>query len=299
MLAPKLNLIVEYSNEPWNYAFPASNWMKEQAIAKWPDQIAKGVSPYTLQSSWYGLRAAQLCKIVKAEFGADASRVKCVMGGFAQNAWTSAQEMDCPYGKAENGGQACYTNFDALAIAPYFGAYIGNMDYRSFVKTWYTDADGGLSKLFQELTGQDANGNKVTPPLYGKVKESYVDGAVAQAKTWMQSNKNEAASRGLPLLSYEGGQHLIMGNGDNDQQWLNLITAANRDPRMGVAYMQHLTDWQAVGGQQYTLFNHLGQPSKYGAWGLKETQNDTSGPKWQAILPYRDTKQCWWANCSR
>ncbi len=298
LLAPKLNLIVEYSNEPWNYAFPAANWMKEQAAAMWPDQVAKGVSVYTLQSSWYGMRSAQLCKIVKTEFGADASRVKCVMNGFAQNAWTSAQEMDCPYAQSII-GQACYKVMDGLAIAPYFGAYIGDQSVRGTVKTWYTQPDGGVSKLFEEILGQDANGNKVTPPLYGKTKDSYIDGAVAQAKTWMQANKNEAAARGLPLMSYEGGQHLVMYPGDTDQQWLNLMTAANRDPRMGTAYTRTLADWQAVGGQVYTLFNHVYRPGKYGAWGLKETQYQESNPKWQAVLPYRDTKQCWWPNCTR
>jgi hypothetical protein len=297
-LAPKLNLIVEYSNEPWNYAFPAASWMKDQAAATWPDQVAKGVSVYTLQSSWYGMRAAQLCKIIKTEFGADAGRVKCVFNGFAQNAWTSAQMMDCPYAVSKI-GQACYKQMDALAIAPYFGAYIGAQSVRSTVKTWYTQADGGVSKLFEEILGQDANGTKVTPPLYGKTNESYIDGAVAQAKTWMQSNKNEASSRGLPMMSYEGGQHLVMYGGDTDQQWLNLMTAANRDPRMGKAYTRHLADWEAVGGAQYTLFNHVYRPSKYGIWGLKETQGQEGNYKWQAVLPYRDTKPCWWANCTR
>ena len=298
LLAPKLNLIVEYSNEPWNYAFPAANWMKDQAAATWPDQVAKGVSVYTLQSNWYGMRSAQLCKIVKAEFGADASRVKCVLNGFAQNAWTSAQEMDCPYAVAQV-GQACYKGMDAMAIAPYFGAYIGDMGVRSTVKTWYTQPDGGLNKLFEEILGTDVNGNKVTPPLYGKTKESYIDGAVAQAKTWMASNQKEATARGVPMMSYEGGQHLIMGNGDNDQQWLNLLIAANRDPRMGTAYTRTLADWRAVGGQAYTLFNHVYRPGKYGAWGLKEVQGQESNYKWQAVLPYRDTVNCWWTGCQR
>jgi hypothetical protein len=115
----------------------------------------------------------------------------------------------------------------------------------------------------------------------------------------MQANKNESSSRGLPLLAYEGGQHLIMYPGDSDQQWLNLMTAANRDPRMATAYTRTLADWQAVGGTIYTLFNHVYRPSKYGVWGLKESEFQNSNVKWQAVLPYRDTKECWWANCAR
>ncbi len=301
MLAPKLNLIVEYSNEPWNYGFSQALWMRDQAAATWPDQIAKGVSVYELQPSWYGMRAAQLCKIVKTEFGADASRVKCVFNGQASNSWMSQQQMDCPYALSKMGGQACYKGMDGLAVAPYFGGYIGDpaKATRDVVKTWYTDSDGGVGKLFQEILGQDANGNKVTPPLYGKNSESYIGGAVAQVKTWMQANQNVTSARGLPLLAYEGGQHLIMYPGDTDQQWLNLMTAANRDPRMATAYTRTLGDWQTVGGTIYTLFNHVYKPSKYGVWGLKETEFQNSNVKWQAVLPYRDTKQCWWNGCTR
>lgn len=297
-LAPKLNLIVEYSNEPWNYAFPASHWMREQARATWPDQIAKGISDYELQPSWYAMRSSQLCQVIKKEFGADAARVKCVLNGQASNSWISEQQLDCPFAVSKL-GQACHKIVDGLAIAPYFGSYIGEQSVRSTVRTWYSEPDGGLGKLFQEILGQDANGNKVTPPLYGKTRESYIDGAVAQVKTWMVANKNIASARGLPLLAYEGGQHLVMYGGDTDQQWLNLMTAANRDPRMGTAYTRTLNDWQAAGGQIYALYNHVYKPSKYGVWGLKETEYQENNVKWQAVLPYRDTKQCWWAGCTR
>jgi hypothetical protein len=295
-LAPKLNLYVEYSNETWNYGFQQATWILEQAAKTWPDQVAKGVSKYTLAPSWYGMRSAQLCKIIKAEFGAEASRVKCVLNSQAGYVWMNQQHMDCPYAAAQLGG-ACYKFMDALAIAPYFGNYIADAGVRNIVKTWYTQPDGGVSKLFEEILGQDANGNKVTPPLYGKTGESHIDGAVAKAKTWMQFSQKEAAARGLPLLAYEGGQHLVAT--DNDQQWLNLITAANRDPRMGTAYTRTLADWQASSGQLYTVFNHVYKPSRYGMWGPKETQSDNSNPKWKAVLPYRDTKNCWWAGCTR
>jgi hypothetical protein len=298
LLAPKLNLIVEYSNEPWNYGFSQSHWMREQARAMWPDQIAKGKSDYELQPSWYAQRSVQLCQIVKKEFGADAARVKCVFNGQASNSWISAQQMDCPFAVSKL-GQACSKFMDGMAIAPYFASHIGDPAVRSTVKTWYTQPDGGLNKMFEEILGVDANGNKVTPPLYGKTRESDIDGSVAQVKKWMTANKTEATNRGLPLMAYEGGQHLIMYAGDNDQQWLNLMIAANRDPRMGKAYSQTLTDWQAVGGQVYAMYNHVYKPGKYGVWGLKETQFQGTNHKWQAVLPYRDSKTCWWTGCTR
>ncbi len=301
MIAPKLNVYIEYSNEPWNYGFAAASYMADKAAATWPDQIAKGVSKFTLQPSWYGMRSVQLCKLVKAEFGAEASRVKCVVNGQAASTWNGQQIMDCPYAANQVGG-ACYKSLDALAIAPYFGYYVGSKANRPTVQTWYTDADGGLSKVFQELLAEDDKGNKVTPPLYGKGdKESNINGAVAQSKGWMLANAKEAGARGLPLLAYEGGQHLVMYPGDTDQKWLDLLIAANRDPRMKTAYARTLADWVASGGQTYEVFQNVGRPTKYGAWGLKETQNQNvnAAYKWQAVLPYRDTTPCWWANCTR
>lgn len=299
ILASGLNMTLEYGNEPWNGGFPFFEYLRNKAGAQWPDQVKKGVSTFELAYSWYGMRSAQLCEIVKKEFGADANRVKCVLNGQASNSWVSQQQLNCKYASVEMGGKTCAEKIDALAVAPYFGEYIGDMSVRSTVKTWYTQPDGGVSKVFEEILAQDATGKKVTPPLYGKTKESFADGALARAKSWMQSNKNEAAAHNLPLMGYEGGQHLVMAPGDTDQKWLDLMTAANRDARMGTAYTRTLNDWQAVGGQAYALFNHVYRPSKYGVWGLKESQPEVANYKWQAVLPYRDSKQCWWANCTR
>jgi hypothetical protein len=299
-LAPKLTVHVEYSNEMWNYSFNQAHWARDQAAAKWPEQIAKGVSPYTLQPSWYGMRAAQLCKVVKAEFGAEAHRVKCELNMQSGFVYMNQQTLDCPYAATEMGG-ACHKFLDGVAIAPYFGNYIAYTDKttRDIVKTWYSQPDGGVAKLFEEVLAQNANGAKVTPPLYGKAEESHIDGSIGRAKTSMMASHKEATSRGLPVVAYEGGQHLVMAWDDNDQQFLNLITNANRDARMGTAYSRLLTEWQAMGGQAFTVYNHVYKPGRYGFWGLKETQSDNANPKWKAVLPYRDTKNCWWANCTR
>lgn len=290
-------LILEYSNEPWNYAFSNSHWMKDQAAAKWPDQIAKGQSAYTLQNSWYGLRSAQICQIVKAQFGAEANRVKCVTNGQAANSWISNEQLDCPFAAAEL-GRSCGSVMNGVAIAPYFAGYMADMSIRPTITTWYSQPDGGLNKMFEEILGEDANGNKVTPPLYGKTIESKLGGAVEATKAWVTANKAVATKFGIPLMAYEGGQHLTMGGGDNDQKWLALFIAANRDPRMGKAYSKMMDTWLASGGETFTFYSHIATPTQWGAWGMKETQFTNSGVKWQAMLPYRDTKACWWTGCS-
>jgi hypothetical protein len=291
------NLILEYSNEPWNYGFPAAHWMLDQAVAKWPDAIAKGDSPYLLQYSWYGMRSAQICQIVKAQFGAEASRVKCVANTQAGGTYGTEQVLNCSYAAAEL-GKPCAQTLDVVAIAPYFGYYISDMKNRPTISKWYTDADGGLGKLFQEILGEDANGNKVTPPLYGIDGSSNLRGAVEGSKSGVVSSKSVATKFGLPLMAYEGGQHLTMAPGDTDAKWQALFIAANRDPRMTKAYTRMMENWQAAGGELFMPFAHIGKASAFGAWGLKEAQFTTVGVKWQAMLPYRDTKACWWVGCN-
>jgi hypothetical protein len=180
-----------------------------------------------------------------------------------------------------------------VAVAPYFGFYIGSATYRPIVQTWYDDADGGLSKLFAELSGVDTAGKALVAPLMA----AFPTGARGMSKGWMTTTKAVADKYGLPMWAYEGGQHLVPPAGDSDAKFLALIIAANRDPRMGTAYDQDIADWKAAGGQTFVYFNHLTKPSKFGIWGLKESLTDINAPKWKAVLKARDTSTCWWSGC--
>jgi hypothetical protein len=283
-------LDLEYSNEPWNYAFGTSTWMLNQAKAKWPAQVAAGTSAYTLQDSWYGERASQVCAAAKAAYPA----TKCVVNGQAANSWIANQFLTCPFAAAEL-GRRCGSNIDILAIAPYFGGYVASSSLRPAVAKWYADADGGLSKLFQEITGLDASGKPVAAPLYA-AGSNVPGGALAQIKGWVTANKAVADSFGIPLWAYEGGQHLVPASGDTDTSLIALFIAANRDARMGAAYDTMMANWQAAGGQTFAYYSHASAPSKYGMWGLKESMNDNSNAKWQAALRARGSN-CVWSGC--
>ena len=293
LLAPGLTLNLEYGNEMWNYGFPATVWSQAQAKVAFAANIAKGVDVTTLTVNWYAQRLTQACNIVKGEFGADASRVRCIANTQASNAWDTSQVLSCPYA-----GGACAKSIDAVAIAPYFGQYISNGSNRPTVTTWYTDSDSGLSKMFQELVGSDGPGNAaVLTPLASTSKVP--GGALAQIKSWMVATKAAVDKYGIPMWAYEGGQGLLQASSDTDQNLLNLMIAANRDTRMGSAYQQMLQDWVAAGGQTFTLFTDVTPDSKYGFWGLRETQFATTAnsPKWATAVRWRDSTACWWAGC--
>lgn len=290
-LGAKRTLILEYSNEPWNTAFKAYKYMETKG-AKWgPGQ------EYNKALSWYGLRSVQVCGLVKAEFGADAARVKCVANGQAGWPDVTRQILNCQHAQGEV-GQPCGRKLDAVAMAPYFGGYLGDLSVRSTVDAWAGESDGGMAKLFAELLAEGPDGKPATPPLLGKHPDSKPGGAVAAAQQTMVDSLGIANEFALPLWAYEGGQHLTTAlYGDNDATWIGLYMAANRHPRMATAYDRWLQAWRASGAQTMTLYNHVYRPGSHGAWGLKETQFTTEGPKWNAVLPWRDSIACWWPGC--
>lgn len=292
-MAPGLTLNLEYSNEAWNYMFPTAHWMMAQAKATWPEEVSKGTNVYQLQANWYAKRHAEVCRIAKAEFGAEAHRVRCILGAQAASVWMTNQALTCPVA-APALGQPCAKYVDVLAIAPYFGHYIMEPKLRPQVRPWYTEADGGLNKMFQEI-GLPAASGLVSPPL--AAVSTVPGGALSQARGWMKANSDLAVKFNIPMWAYEAGQHLVLNSGDNDTSLQSLMVAANRDARMGQAYARYFADWQATGGQTMVMYSHVSVPSKWGMWGLKEDQFNDSTPKWQAVLRQRDQVQCWWAGC--
>lgn len=292
-LSPGQQVVVEYANEPWNLSFPAYGWMLQQARLKWPAAVADPA----LAVSWHAWRSARICQSIKAEWAPEPAPVRCVLNVQAASPWLAEQALQCRPAATEL-GKACGRWVDAVAIAPYFGGYISQPATRWMTASWPQEPDGGLDKLFAELTGQDGSGRPVSPPLRDRHPDDPApQGALAQAQRWMADAKALADKHGLPLWAYEAGQHLTMPPGSEDPAWLALIAAANRDRRMGQAYLRHMADWRSSGGQLLVLFSHVGVPSKWGAWGLKEVQFDDGSAKWQAVLAWRDREACWWPGC--
>ncbi len=293
-LAPNLSVSVEYSNETWNYAFPNTGWIYNQAQAAYPAEVAAKTSPYTLEANWYANRLVQVCNIIKNEFGADKGRVRCVANTQAASTGSATAVLNCTVA-AKTLGQPCGKFIDVLAIAPYFGGYISATKLRPTVSTWYTQADGGLSQLFNEIMGTEASTSTIAP--LAAAGSNVASGALAQAQSWMVANKAVADKFNIPLWAYEGGQGLLPPGGDTDTTLVTLFTNANRDPRMGAAYSKMLADWQAAGGQTFSFFNDVSGFTKYGFWGLRESMFETSSAKWTAVTKVRDTVTCWWAGC--
>lgn len=262
-------IYVEYSNEAWNGMFPAAAWIQAQALRRWP--TAKD-TPFGKQLQWYGLRSAEICEIWRAVFGPDAARIHCVIGAQAANPWTAKQALDCPLGAAESADTACVRRgITGLAIAPYFGYYLGHPRHLAALHAWVQQPGGGLDSLFAELyTG-------------GAFDDSPAGGGLADAREQMMQAADIAQTHGIELLAYEGGQHLVgLQAVVADQAVTALFIAANRDPRIGTAYRAHLTDWLRAGGGLYNLWNSVGPYTQWGSWGLLEYRDQADTPKYRA-----------------
>jgi hypothetical protein len=266
-LAVSQKIYIEFSNEVWNGSFAQAGYASAQGQALWPNA---GASSGAYARNWYGMRTAQMCDVWKSVWGADASRVVCVLGAQAGNSGVAEQALECPLWTGNGNAPCANHNINAIAVAPYFGNFHAQ-------KSLLAAVDGGHTQLFQEL-GSDLS-------------------QVAKAES---QDQKYLAKYNLPIIAYEGGQTLV----SNDPAILSLYIAANRDPRMGAAYTTALNDWKANGGQIYVVFADICNPSQYGEWGALESFMDTvsplssAPPKWQAIQNFISGNPCWWSGCA-
>jgi len=153
--------------------------------------------------------------------------------------------------------QNAYQHADAMAVAPYFGGWMGN-------------SSNTVNMTVQQiLDAAETN--------------------LAVQKNHSQQNRNAASQRGLRLVAYEGGQHLVgVGGNVGNQTLTNKFIAANRDPRMGQLYLQDMQNWRDIGGDVFVTYAFCGRYSQWGSWGLIEQQNQnlSSAPKFQAIVQF-------------
>jgi hypothetical protein len=289
-------IYVELSNEVWNSSFSQFKYAVDKGKALWPTRSSDH-GDYEYNREWFGMRTAQMCDIWRSVWRSD-PRLVCVLGAQAAWSFSATEALKCPYWTQ---GAPCSGHaIDAVAIAPYMGGAVPS--------AWTSQADGGLTNLFQSLYSQ-IDSSMDHESYFSRIlrrrsrSETMIPagGFIAQDAGWVKDFVTNLAPYKLPLLAYEGGQNFA----DGSTNALNtLYMAANRDLRMGQAYTAYFRQWKASGGQLFMHYSDVGVESKYGSWGALEsimqttTPLSSAPPKWHAIQSFISGNPCWWPSCS-
>ena len=130
--------------------------------------------------------------------------------------------------------------------------------------------------------------------LYAKTAEIVRRNLYSTTGSW-QASAEAARAAGLPLVAYEGGQHMLpMGYGDWDnpvhEDFMLYMYDFQRSHWIKDLYLEHYALWSAMGGRTPSLFVDTSGMSFWGYWGAKEilTQTRAQAPKWDAFVEWGD-----------
>ncbi|MFB9223017.1 hypothetical protein [Paracoccus cavernae] len=301
-LDPKLTPWYEYSNEVWNWQFPQAQWANEQGQALWPD----------LGTAWveyYAGKSVEMAQIIDKTYGPKpAQSYHKVIS--TQTGWLSLEEaiLDAPaWRKMAVGRKLPSATFDSYAITGYFDASLGRDDKPKLVKEWLAQslaaaesaADaagltraakdayvaGHLYDLAGDLAIRELRDGSVSGDPAGSLKELFSTFAY---------HKKIADQRGLRLVMYEGGTHVVgVGPWADDEELTGFFVWLNQSEGMGQLYTELLAGWKAQGGTMFNAFVDIGRHNKHGSWGNLQHIDDSSA-RWDALIRFNRDTPAWW-----
>lgn len=263
-LDPALRVYVEFSNEVWNQQFEQAQYAINQGKTRWGEEHEDA------SMQWYGMRSAQMADIWKRVFADGRDRLVTVIS--TQTAWRGleASILDCPLWVAE-GNTPCAEHVDAYAITGYFTGNLHQAHHSATLQSWMAEPDGGFAKAIAQLqSGQ-------------LLQEDDDDDSVAGLAAVFKYHARVAQRHGLPLLAYEGGQHLVS---PDDEVLTQFFVELNRRPEMYDLYTQLLTAWKEAGGSLFMNFIDISKSSRWGSWGALETVLQDGSPKYDALMDF-------------
>jgi hypothetical protein len=101
--------------------------------------------------------------------------------------------------------------------------------------------------------------------------------------------KGDTNARGLDLIAYEGGQHLVgVAEASGNQALAQKFMQANRDPQMKNLYLEDLYGWVQAGGGVFVSYLSAGRYGNWGSWGTMEYQDQprSQAPKYDALMTF-------------
>ncbi len=251
-----LKIYVEYSNETWNTAgaFPQTTYVQDMGEAL-------GLAPgdrWLAGQKYVALRSVQIWEIFLNEF-VDDSRLVKVMATQSANVNVTNMRFGALNDPAINPN---YTMPDVLAIAPYFG------------KNWKP---------------ADLPPNVPDYPTIDEILDTIAPAKIADVRDGVIAQKAVADTQGCKLVCYEAGQHFVgISGAENDDTLTNILTGANRDPRMYGRYLEYLCMLNNEGVDMCGNFSFCGRWSKWGSWAVLEYMDQpiAEAPKYHALVDW-------------
>ncbi len=248
-LKPGLTARYEFSNETWNPQFRAFAELEAEGVA-----LGLGAGdPFVALQRRHAQRHVAVMTAVREVFVGAGRQVIRVLSGQAANSWVVDERLS-------TAGAAAAT--DEIAIAPYLhvhGRDLFDPADAAEVSTW---------------TGSQLMANLRLALTH-------------EVDAWIAAHVSLASTRHLKLITYEAGQHLV---GDPSNTALTaLLTGTNRAPGMQSLYAEYLQHWRrATGGSLLMHFTDVGAATQWGSWGALETPEQSSSPKYAALVAYSD-----------
>lgn len=253
-LDPTLKIYVEYSNEVWNSGSLQGDYVYKVAVTD--NELTKPAEDK------FGRAAEEFGKLTvnkvsipfKNVFGAQrfAEQVRPVLGGFVASSYWADSALR--FIRHKWGDPSQYIS--GVAIAP----YVGHESDMASINT----PDLTLDILFAWMN--DWLDTKVAP--------------------WIAYNKYTADNFEIPLLAYEGGQHLEYYIVPDNA---GVKTAAQDDPRMADFYRRLLKVWTQYGGGAFANFALAAKNSQYGFFGNLTSINQADSTKFAVVRELANT----------
>ncbi|WP_417250395.1 hypothetical protein [Celeribacter sp.] len=263
-LDPTLTLRVEFSNEVWNGIFPVHQWAKRAAQAEWGEEATLG----------YAAKAAtEMALLWEEEFAARSGPKPAlvnVLSGQTANPDVLRQLID---GEAWQSAEPSRfappaSVFEEIAIASYVGGQIMHGPENGRAALAALDR-GGLSEWMTE-----------------RLFDADQEGGLVRAHANWQAHADLARARGVKLVAYEGGQHLMPAGTGLEREDVDRLTAAIgdylRSAEMANVYAEMWERWMDLGAGPFMHYSEMSRPSRHGHWGLRAYTGDAS-PRVQTL----------------
>jgi len=267
-----LRVWIELSNEIWNpvlYYMQQVNYAREVAAAHFGVHL-EDVEPLGAMHGWGSghIQGEFLRDFAQewADLGMPRNRLVAVAAGFLHGVQ--------PYNEAviDAVQEVAPDMPDVFAVTHYFGS---------------------VADQLYEL-GYDENGD-ASEELYEQAFRVMADNLMQATIPDAERNVALCVSKGgIPVVAYEGGQHLVAPVWLMDQaDFVAFLNNINRHPLMAEAYRLMYSGWTAAGAMTSSQFVDMSSPAPWGSWGAKEfiRQSIAEAPKWQAFIEWSELQQ--------